>query len=1173
MSQTLDLHRMPLSGRRLVEASAGTGKTFSLSALYLRALVEPWGTRGKPLTVEEIAVVTFTINATDELKGRIALRLKAALDWIDKKPVEATQRDAFVEGYLPEHAISSESKTALKVRLLAAYRSIDAAPIDTIHGFCLRALSERSAEAGLLAEHDALGDDRHLILQAATDFWTRKMASMPAMDTAIVAELVDSPKAILDFLYDAWNKPNLELRTGGNNALQPAREKLSIALSNFAQHWQGNRHLVETFFAAKKHYGVSENKKTGLSQERVNAAVDRIDQWNLNDSPPLPEIELFSYQTLLREQLPAAAKKGELVPGNVITEAADQVVDAARDVRAGIVLEFYGDAVNDIANAAQRDKRDLRFLGFDDLVRGLHEGLKAPTGGALARRLAQQWPLLMVDEFQDTDPLQYAIFSAINKASDEGGLLMIGDPKQAIYAFRGGDVFGYLDAARQVEADAAADGEAGSYSLDTNWRSAPRLVGAVNALFSRPNTFLLDEVISFKPVNAHRKRSELQIDGYDGSGLVAWVPELESRVVKRDAERQCARWVANEVTRLLSPGCCQLSRKSLRGGDIAVLVRTNEQVDFVVDALAELGISAAARSDLPVVTRAEANDLRLLVEAVSDPTRVDRVRAAFASRLLGRGPAELVDCEVQQERWIEQCRAWADYWRLHGVHRWFYRLLTYRAADIMRFPGGARRMTNYLHLLDLIAAELGDCGPRALLNWLHEKSSGEHRAVENELRLESDQHVVQVMTTHRSKGLEFPVVFLPFAWTMGTGTRASAPSLYHDRSQGFRPCLALDAASVDVAQADIAMERQGEAIRMLYVALTRARERCYVVASEAFNLAWGTARALDWLLDPSREEPLQAKALEVEPAVRQMVDDLGDGSMHLARPPARPTTGIDVGPEMASLLMGRSLKPTPVAYSIHSYSSLAHGGSNRVTTAAMVDIADLIEETVIDRRIPARGAAFGIFVHRLLERWAQGHSVAEEELKRQRDLAGYTEKQVPIAALCSLVEATLKASLPPGGHSLQALTDSERAAELEFDLAVPAQPTDALSQAWQQLRGGDIRLNKQRVGGLLRGFIDLVVRIDGRYYVVDYKTNDLPEYSAKGLELAMLEHDYDLQYLLYLLALHRHLGARLHDYDPRHHLGGALYLFVRGMAADSESGVFYRQAPVALIEQLDLQWR
>ncbi len=1186
----LDPLQLPVDGIRLIEASAGTGKTHAIATLYLRLVL---GVRGEaPRRVQEILVVTFTRAATEELRGRVRNRLYEALDLLSR--VQRGERDVLdasgkaADPQLKEllALVVSEGRTEESIiRLRLELATIDDAAIYTIHGFCQRALQEQAFDSGEAFDVDLVQDDSLRELQAVQDHWRSRFYGSDLL-AAFVRAHYGTPENLHAKLRPLL-RPGQHLQYAGidADALQARRTALAAA-------WRDGRDTLLAAIHACKGLSRGPYKPADVAQ----VAAD-VDAWLATDAlAPPGMLKLFGRRSLDESLTATGRRNGDRVPDTGL----DAVVQSFLDGIPALGQQVLAEAARDIGARLEAARRHAGAAAFDDLIGRLHGALNdSPQGARLAAALRRRYPVALIDEFQDTDPLQYSIFSRIYGGGGDGALLMIGDPKQAIYSFRGADIFAYM----QARTDAGA---ARRYSLDTNWRSVTPMVDGVNALFARRNpAFLFGDAIEFHPVKAAGGADDkrLQEDGQPPVPIEFWALPAGDKgkpLGKGVAGDLTLEQTARRIAALLQSGTRE--GKPLKPRDIAVLVRTNAQGSDVQGALRGVGIGSAMTAADSVFASDEAAALRDVLAAIAEPANDRALRRALVSSLWlhdAKFIAGLADNGPVYEALLRSLQDWRDSWLARGFMPMFRDFL-HRAGDdnggaatrLLARPDGERRLTNLIQLGELLQqASREHPTPEALLRWLDDNiAEPDANAEEQQLRLESDEDLVQILTLHRSKGLEYPVVFLPFLYhTIAVDPERGAPR-FHD--EAGRLIVDLAASDESVARADY--ERLAEDLRLLYVALTRAKDYCVV--------PWGRVNAtetsaLAYLLHgPDSPADVGALATHMKgldaAAVQQQLDALAASHPHSIRvvdinhavPAAsQATPAVATGIPPAALAARPVTRRVQRAWIATSYSGLVEGshedardiGSRQEAAPAP---AAASSPALTPFSLPG-GTETGHLFHDLFETIDYRD---RDPQNLQRQVAAQLARRAMPADWCdtvaTMITNTLDAALDDSGFTLRQLDGKRRRNELEFWFPLNELRADALEKLLPGLGDGinGPRLSFAPVNGLLQGFIDLVYEHGGRWYVLDWKTNklgpDASHYTHEHLARAVAQHRYDLQYTLYTLALHRHLQRALGGrYDPAQHLGGVHYLFLRGLQPDNpvRPGVWHVPADIARIVALD----
>lgn len=1184
--QALDVFRCPLQGLQLIEASAGTGKTWAICGLVLRLLLE------RELEVHQLLVVTFTQAATAELRERVRARIAQTLACLRS---QAPSRDVFVDTLLETQRARGQSDDTMSRRLEQALQTFDEAAIFTIHGFCQRALADTAFSSGLPLDLQASSDTAALELQVARDFW-RRLVGAGALHPAVarwLGERGDSPERWAEVLRQRLARPLAKLRWPHD---LPAR---AASLDTEAQQqahraaracWQRERDAI----IAIAEEAWPRLPKGSYKPEALPVAVASWDAVLASVMPTLKRSEGDKLDLLTERRMQPKGKQAPPQPHPffALAQALLDAVAANTQALQAQRLLWLRELLEQGPAACRQAQQAARVIGFDSMLTQLHERLAAPGGQALARRLQQRFPAVLIDEFQDTDPLQYAIFRTICRDST---LFLVGDPKQAIYSFRSADLHTYLQARRHAAA---------LYTLAHNQRSSQALLQAQNALLCANPRAFVQEGLQAVPVQMGDKQRATFVDhSAPRAALQLWqLPgdETGQPLRHRRALALALQACAGEIARLLQAaqqGQVQLAGAPLRGGDIAVLVRTHRQGAAMAQALAALGVASVELSQAHLHRSTDAAELEQVLAAIDEPQREDTLRAALATELMGF-TAEAIDAldgqDSEVQRWMQRFAELRRAWHERGVAPMLRRWMAQHevAARLLARPDGERRMTNLLHLIErLQQAAAVHSAPEAQLRWLQQQRQNPQADDTAQLRLESDRQLVQIVTLHRAKGLEYPLVFCPTLFEGESAERSSGRpgKLWHD-DEGQAWLDFSDDADSKAAKLQRQHERWAEHLRLAYVAITRAVHRCTVVVgpyirnksskhSSRSAMAWWAAGAgvepANWI-----DKGLPPATIE---AAWQALANQHPGAIGLMPLPAGQATALS--PDTVGRENLQALQPpaVPPGWRIGSFTALMRGGGHDGNPA---DHDQRLPADPLDADAPAaviddhdvlhfpRGPAAGVCLHLALERadfsdpasWpaAIASALQESPLPADRPLA---------PMLQSLFGALLQTEIAPGLR-LAEIDPARRLTELEFKLPVQQLDAAALGRLLTRL-GHPVPLPPfATLQGYLHGFVDLVFEHQGRYHLVDWKSNHLgmtaADYAPAALVQPMQAHGYTLQALLYAVALHRLLQMRLPDYQPERHFGSVMFLFVRGVRPSwpAGSGVATLRPDAAALQQL-----
>ncbi|MGC1440500.1 MAG: UvrD-helicase domain-containing protein [Burkholderiaceae bacterium] len=1229
-----------LSGLHLLEADAGTGKTWTITRLVLRAIVE------RNIRINNIAVLTFTNAAAAELRARIGQLLD---QWLHDANNLTDADDPFRLEW--RHPVTADVVSA---RLRLARLQLDDAPIGTIHSYCQRILADNALSLGRWDKPSPGPTDDNILHEAVSAWWRENIVAGSADLANLCGPDGLSLSRLQAILKRALADPDAQIiNSTGNLASLPAR--LQQAVDHLSATWEAEK---ESFIEWLYGSNFPLNKNT-YAPDKLSALAqtfgDDLKNYpvGLNNCRPML-LYLDPARVALRKKKNENAEK--ILATFQSFSAAGALLDCLRERShlSSVVASTIRDAIR---HRVQEIQQRAGVIAFDDLLLQTRDALRDPAiGPVLASRLRARYQLTFVDEFQDTDPAQWDIFSHIYRPIDREleqgtvagtGLILVGDPKQAIYSFRNADINTYLG---------AAEVGATHHRLGQNHRSNHLLIDAVNALHDRSDPFATSQ-IGFSSARYGSKAgtpaNQPPPDGLGALTIVQLLDEINGKPPNADALANLSAMVcAREVSRLLR-------NKTARPADIAVLVPTGPLGKKIYRALGKVGVNAVEIGRDTVYTSDEASDLFRIIAAIAAPSRSDLVRGALTTQLIGYDLAGLNRLAGDVARWQHLLNALAgarQRWAQAGPQASLRDLLfgdLNRASALAGAIRGERRLTNLLHLMSLLADEpsVGRSAAQGQA-WLGRKiryARDEGNNEQAQVRLESDDNLVSIQTVHVSKGLQFPFVFLPFAWRdLTDGGRANAVRVHHVHDPLTARRIIADGSSspwfsdvdpVTDSKTHLArFARFQESLRLNYVALTRAERRCYVfwarqgiAGSGPSPLAYLLSRGLSRPQDPT--EPLKKLKLnyadidaEFEALDQQVAgvclvtgSKLSEHAQSLPVGHDEPasscesgevaqSTGasnlIDANPsEMTVRSFAAHFAPSWISRSFTSLVSEAPSGNESQTVRPDHDQEQFAGLTDDSQRTDAlqagwppdqsdpseqtvalsfpRGANPGSCLHDILENTDFTQPVDPAKVTRRLRQWSIVADPTAVADWMNLVLASelpgqgVDAHREAGGAGFRLnrvpLADTIR--ELSFTLSVDALSPAALSRTIGEYVAVPL-LQDNQWHGFLNGFIDLLVRIDGRYWIVDWKSNwlgpEIADYQSDKLMAAMVEHAYTLQMSLYTVAVHRMLRARIPDYRYESHFGGIRYLFLRGMTGDrSGNGVFSARLPESLVSHID----
>ncbi|WP_440875812.1 exodeoxyribonuclease V subunit beta [Thalassotalea sp. PLHSN55] len=1191
--ENLQAHSIPLTGKHLIEASAGTGKTYNITRIYLRMVLE------RKLPVEQILVMTFTKDATEEIKGRIDDFIRQAMNnWH-----ELVASDPYFSR-LASRISYDEAMPLLRRALLF----LDEAAIFTIHGFCKRVLSQHAFASGVSFHAKMETDCQDIILQACQD-WYRSLAKAEPEQYLLLAQFWQSPESFLTDFNKAIGR-DTQLSKRSVDDIQNAFIALVVqAKQNLID---AQDFLAQTLIAPKK----------GAEQEKRQQEYQQLVAWLAGIE------ENFSHAF---SAMPAAFIDGKrfarskdksqlLEIFSPTKEVKTQVAKLAKSIEKAKAFSVVQLGIEAIRTKVKESKLQQGVLSFDDLIATLATRLADErqlndiddVQMGLAQRLFEQYPVALVDEFQDTDPLQFTILQAIYQTQTQSALFMIGDPKQAIYGFRGGDVFAYL---------AARDNCDHQWLMATNWRSSTNMIQAYNRIFYGNNLAeqplpVFGYGIDYQPVNASpvakercfdsRANDDQQNNKNAALQFIHFTNENENKSVAQSHRPVMANWCASEIAELLSPANSDMPQ-GLQAQDIAILVRDGSEAASIKTALVEHNIPAVFLSNRANLFHSEqARQLLAVLKAILFVENDRYFLAGITTDILAYTPQKLFQLQNDDLAWQAlktQFTQLREHWQYKGfismalklMHECFVidQLANDNAEELDRGDASDqensqagiaptenntdRALTNFLHLFELLqTASQRHYQAQALLFWFEQQIQSENSAAEAELRLESDDNLIRIVTQHGCKGLEYPVVFVPFATRYKSplkfGNRSVNLIEYHDNDKQL--VMSLDAD--EAAKNAMAEEAYAESIRLLYVAITRAEQRCYILTTEFENFHLSPlGQTLKWQKQHNIVESLNTlvndcpTSISVQQVNSEQISSIAHLSSNSAVSPILPQFTSKIERD----------------WWLSSFSALTrnlpHGGLSAPDRDN--DLLNPINDSLAEQQSSlmrfqlTKGARTGNLLHEILEHCDFANP--DWQLAMQRPLTKFGETGFSQAELTHWLSEIVEAPLVQGGR-LADLSWQQTLRESEFYFPMENASMQGLRKILAEHR--QVSINQvhlppfKQLKGMMHGFIDLIFEHQGQYYVCDYKSSHLGDgfscYQQSQMRTNIESNYYDLQYLIYALALHRQLKFSLPNYSVAEHFGGIYYCYLRGMKNTDEgtfNGVYHRIIRADELQQLD----
>lgn len=1368
------INEFNLNKSSLIEASAGTGKTFTITYLVLRLLLGSGNDKAfeqGPLSIEDILIVTFTNAATSDLKRRVRESIHRArivfeflykykkennkdFDYGNSSEIDENLKEIIKEMHEKEKNASKSAITKANSQdinllcartLLRAERNIDNCSISTIHSFCNNIISKVFAfESGeafqtKLVTNTIYGFNEG-ILKTIRKFcyvnenekneeWINTAKEILAlMDTNF------SSDTILNVCRNLLKVTSLDTKGSSNfkgfnveglTYLDPTKSLKQNIQNLFDEYKKGERTLVQslhTFLQGsifpklldKNKYETVQDVLKDLLQEDnfsnffyENCKVN----WNTTEEKVREKLRnyfnvlidlLSNKNTDLKDIKTPSFKKADKSDGifivcnkkEVFTKDIDSIFNSINDLRKTFINKLLFLFAIQSLDYANEIKQQDKVMSFDDVLKRASQVVQSKTND-LKTILRKRYPVLMVDEFQDTDPFQYEIFKNVyleedsNNKSNKAVCYFIGDPKQSIYSFRGSDINSYLKAKKEINEnwnknknkDQNDEQKSGVYSLDTNYRSTEALINSVNAIFMQEKegdcnaeVFGNNKGIEFKPVNSNERKKTLCYQGKELTDIGCFIHLLKDDEI--EAQNVAAIFIynllryKNEVglqgdTNKLSEGQYSYLKEGttdtatiipITEKDITILVRNKREFSEIEKALSHFNIPCVYYSSRESVSEtAEATYIKNLMEAMAYPTNLQLVKKMLACGILPLDANDFFDSVEDQnlEKEVELLKSSLILWKQKGFFTafsfWFRNELHQGLSRSLEQSNGERSVTNLYHLAEIVQSYHANKETiYAQLDHFNEFLSESQEETEDAnlpettlKRLSSEKQQIAVYTIHASKGLEFPIVIMPFLenWPKETN-RDVFTSRYYKKTEGSKNnqsgkyYINLEGTTKE-EEVSISEARKEENTRLDYVALTRASILNYLIFSDRSSKEPNqTLAKLKAKLSPENKEG-KIEGYEnfyVEDLRQKDVDSILNNNESIVKNSIGTATFDDETYKVKEFDKS-CIKNN---FIVSSYSAITSGVQKLPNLSQKENDEDNSKEVLEDKVVDdstlnqfnfPKGASAGTFLHAILEETdfsklkyldtqAKGtdaylylQNICAEFCKLDPNKVikkwcrsiildntyGENLEEDAPAALFSFMYNILKApivSFEDGSKlSLNAIAKDDFVPEMRFWMpcdnfnlqsfnAICKQSALKLLEDKELINSLSLPRDED-LSGFLTGSLDLSFRfkVNGcyKYFVLDYKSNYLgnnaQDYSSDKIIKSVLDHRYDVQYLIYTVVLHRTLKKRLKDYDYDRDVGGVIYLYLRGLNAnckdDVSSGVFYTKVDKNIIEKLD----
>ncbi|MEO6681847.1 MAG: UvrD-helicase domain-containing protein [Ginsengibacter sp.] len=1107
---------VPLQGSNLIEASAGTGKTYSIAIIALRLILE------KDISIREILMVTFTKAAVAELEERIRKFIRSGYKCAQGEEIS----DKTISG-LVQRSISEIGQENTVERLKVATLFLDETSVLTIHSFCQQTLTEFAFETNQLFGADLLQDTSAILQEEVQKFWRRYITTIPQELLSILIGSKLSQSSILKvvkqhlagkryFKYDAKKEYSF-CEEDHTNFMESIRKINS-------KEEELNKALLEF---------VTTNKEYLIQRAGSNFFVTKNNVAELLETPD-DFIDFLFQKGHLVNVKKAFDETGILVK---CTEC-NSIKDEVKEIINEIFNHIYCVAINEISKGVEQHKLSANQLSFDDLIVNLHRALfSGKDNSALVSALQKKYKAVFIDEFQDTDKLQYEIFRAAFGSNTI--LFYIGDPKQSIYAWRKADIFTYFKAYQDVDT---------IYEMNVNYRSTKDMIDAMNVFFlptENFDTFYFenqDNKIVYKKVESPK-------DNQTGNFLLGEESVIPITIIKRRNKSMINQEVAATVIDLLRNTEYKINGQNIRPSDIGILVRSKSEGFSIKNALARFHIPAVTVTDAKVLQSAEAQEVMYVLEAMLDHSNKKTNRALLTS-FTGYKTADILN--LNTDKVIAMFKNYRNIWEKNGVYEPMNLFISEFGVQKhllqTNTENGERIITNLYQIIELLfkTESIKNLSPAELIDWL-KRSMEEYDAVGDELeqRIENDEEAVKITTIHSSKGLQYPIVLAPSLDLFKTN-KYEESSYRDEETSEYVSALT---KQMDEKQKEMhSRQLEQENRRLVYVTITRAIYKCFIFKNEHYKDS-----SLSTFMGVIPSSPL----ISIEDPQIETENYYYNSPDSFTKNKKNKTVTFD-------LLQNN--------WQRMSYTRLAAELEIRPKIRAAAN-KDSYEQFIFSQL--TRGSITGNMLHYIFEnihfsddsKWPL---VIEKAIKRFAP----GSKEIYEEHLPKMIQQVLNVTIQTGKEEfrLNEIAYDQRIHEMEFDFPVSVFNPMELTKFVENNSLINVK-SFQEIEGIMNGLIDLFFEHNGKYYILDWKSNYLggtiEDYSIEYLADAMNENNYHLQYLIYTVAVKKYLESRLPGFDYERDFGGVLYIFIRGMREDRTEGVFYAKPPLEMIERLE----
>lgn len=1150
----LDVFKIFLNGINLIEASAGTGKTFTIVLLYLRLLLGI-GKQQKKLLIHQILVVTFTNAAKEELY----IRIKNGIQNLYLTCINKISSDPIFKLFLKEIKNIDEAIDILN----KARNNINYASIYTIHGFCQKMLQYHTFNYNIVFRDSITDNEDDLYLQATEDFWRRFFYNLPENIINIIIQDYSSPEDLLKKIKPLLHVKSIKFKQKvlKNETLLLCHQNNINKINDFKAIW-----LIYYKIISKNIYSLKINKRI-YSQFNLSRWINDITIWSKSETKDyiLPiSLKYFAQNNIKKNTT------DNIHSEHIIFKKTETILKSNFSLKKIII----SNAIKKINKFVLQEKKSQSLLSFNDLLSLLLKNIK--ENKCFRKLIRQKYPAAFIDEFQDTNIEQYKIFNTLYKENEKTALFLIGDPKQAIYSFRGADIFSYLYAKSKIKKH---------YYLDINWRSSVKMCNSINILFSQHKNPFINKHISFQLIKPADTNSEMNF-------TINKIPQIPIRFFLQDKKevyiddyqvwisKQCANEISYWLTCSKEGKATIKTKKGERAlscNDIAILVRNQKEANLITQELKKLNIMSIYSSYKDSIFHIfDAQELLWILKSILEPDNEQLLQQSISTHILKKISYTMQKTMNNEHSYliIEKLYEYYDIWEKTGIFNMIKTMIIeYQInSNIIDININYEKNLNFFHIAELLQEKFQYFDKKeSLIRWFQKKILEKKQPSHNEcVRSLNTLQSIKIITIHKSKGLEYPIVWIPFS----VDFNQSKLSIYHNE-ENFKTFFDIEQSHESLKISD--KERLSEDIRFLYVALTRSIVHCSIgmaclIKKKKNNQVYSDVHksGLGYIIQNGKIMNYQNLFNQLNQLSVSNIIEVKNNTNHCILSTNKKNIYLISTP----MTLKKSINNI---WKIISFTELKQ--ENKLLAYKKEEM--ILDDGVIIKKNQKltvhnfpRGKKTGIMIHNILKNLHYLNQKKYEWFSIILEKYNISSKWTPV--LMSWIKDIINTPINNTNIILSKINKRLCIQELEFFLSIKntlySTQLNKIIQSFDSISILSPKLFFNPVTGILKGFIDLVFCWKKKYYILDYKSNWLGNnnniYSDQNIKKEIIKQRYDLQYQIYTIAIHTYLQKKIKNYNYQNNFGGVFYIFLRAINNKKNNGVFHTTPHFSLIQKI-----